>query len=195
MDTSKKRFLVVGGPNGAGKTTLANTYLDEGDWHYLGADLIAAELCPESPESVAAAAGREFVERLKRSLAGSENVIVESTLAGRSIGRAIERASDNGFLCEIAFTFVDVPETSIARVAQRVRVGGHHVPTEDVRRRFYRSIRNFWLKCKEMADHWTLSDNRLSTMQRTALGDRQASHIIARESMQDFLAIVESDHV
>lgn len=191
MPNTSKRLLVVGGPNGAGKTTLANAYLSEGGWHYLGADKIAAELCPDSPESVAVEAGREFVRRIEIALQQSKNLLIESTLSGRSIGRVIERAIEQGFLCQIAFTFVDTPEISIARIEQRVRVGGHHVPSEDVRRRFYRSIRNFWLRYRMMAEHWSLSDNRHSTQSEIAWGDLSSSCIIDSKAFQGFLDIVE----
>lgn len=189
-----KRLLVVGGPNGAGKTTLAGGYLSQRDWLYLGADKIAEELAPGRPETVAAAAGRLFVEQIEKALQGERDLIVESTLSGRSIGRNLERARANGFEVEVAFTFVDAPETSIARVAQRVRLGGHHVPSDDVRRRFYRSIKNFWLRYREMADFWTLSDNRLAQMRKIALGDRQASQILDSQAMREFLDVVTSDH-
>jgi len=195
MKSQSKRLLVVGGPNGAGKTTLANAYLAKGCWLYLGADKIAAELRPENPESVAAAAGREFVERLEEALLDSGDLLIESTLSGRSIGRTLERAQANGFECQIAFTFVDAPNTSVARVAQRVRKGGHHVPVEDVRRRFYRSIKNFWLRYRDMVDQWSLSDNRMYAIREIALGDRESSKIIDHTAMQEFLAIVESDYV
>lgn len=107
----------------------------------------------------------------------------------------MQRARQNGFRCQIAFTFVDAPSTGIGRIAQRVRSGGHHVPPEDVERRFYRSIKNFWLRYKEMADQWTLSDNRLSTMREIALGYSDVTHVIDHEAMKEFLAIVESDNV
>lgn len=126
---------------------------------------------------------------------GSRNIIVESTLAGRSIGRVLERARTNGFWCQIAFTFVDAPEASIARIVQRVRAGGHHVPDEDVNRRFYRSIRNFWLSYRNMVDQWTLTDNRLYSQCEIAIGDSNASRIIDRKAMQEFLDIVERGHV
>lgn len=190
-----KRLLVVGGPNGSGKTTLAKAYLEQGGWLYLGADKIAAEICPERPESVAAAAGREFVEQFDAALHSVPKIIVESTLAGRSIGRNFERARKLGYRVEIAFTFVDAPGTSIARVAHRVRVGGHHVPDDDVRRRFYRSIRNFWLQYRLIADYWTLSDNRSAAERKVAVGDTNRTLIIDRQLMDEFLAIVESDHV
>ncbi|WP_350211618.1 AAA family ATPase [Botrimarina sp.] len=190
-----KRLLVVGGPNGAGKTTLARAYLASGDWLYLGADEIAKEMSPQRPESASVAAGREFVERLEAALNGGRNLLVESTLSGRSIGRNLERARQLGFSVEIAFTFVDAPETSIARVAHRVRVGGHHVPSDDVRRRFFRSIRNFWQKYREQADYWTLADNRSSVQRRIAIGDRSFSKVLDREAMAEFIAIVEGEHV
>lgn len=190
----EKRLLVVGGPNGAGKTTLAKAYLEQGNWLYLGADKIAEEICPERPESVAAAAGREFVERLDAAIRAESRIIVESTLSGRSIGRNFERAHSLGFRVEIAFSFVDAPETSIARIAQRVRGGGHHVPDHDVRRRFYRSIRNFWLKYRHMADHWTLFDNRHLPEHKVAVGDSVRSLVVDQRVMKQFLAIVQSDH-
>ncbi|TWU00075.1 Zeta toxin [Botrimarina colliarenosi] len=190
-----KRLLVVGGPNGSGKTTLANAYLEQGGWLYLGADKIAAEICPERPESVAAAAGRGFVEQFDQALHSERRILVESTLSGRSIGRNFERARNLGFRVEIAFTFVDAPATSIARVAQRVRTGGHFVPDEDVIRRFYRSIRNFWLQYRLVADLWTLFDNRFTSECKVAFGDTEKTQIIHRQAMSEFLSIVEGDHV
>ncbi len=41
----------------------------------------------------------------------------------------------------------------------RIAKGGHEVAEEDVKRRFYRSLFNFWDKLKEMADEWILYFN------------------------------------
>ncbi|MFL6463231.1 MAG: hypothetical protein ACJ73N_02325 [Bryobacteraceae bacterium] len=37
---------------------------------------------------------------------------------------------------------MDNPEHNIRRVKERVSTGGHHVPDEDVRRRYHRSLAN-----------------------------------------------------
>jgi predicted ABC-type ATPase len=43
-------------------------------------------------------------------------------------------------------------------VAERVRRGGHHVPEEDVRRRFLRGLCNFFDLYQPLAETWILYD-------------------------------------
>ena len=45
------------------------------------------------------------------------------------------------------------------RESEGVSLGGHDVPAADVRRRFDRSIRNFLVHYRPLADSWTLYDN------------------------------------
>jgi predicted ABC-type ATPase len=45
-------------------------------------------------------------------------------------------------------------------VALRVKLGGHHVPENDVLRRFDRSRRHFIADCLPLADEWWLWDNQ-----------------------------------
>lgn len=54
------------------------------------------------------------------------------------------------------------------RVALRVRIGGHDVPEEDVRRRFERSRRHFLEDYRPLADEWVLWDNQTPPHQRVA---------------------------
>lgn len=154
-----KELIVVGGPNGAGKTTFVEEYLRRRPIEYLGADQIAKELSPDSPESAAIAAGREFLLRVNERLAGDDSFIVETTLAGKSFRRVIEHASECGFTITIHFVFTDDAGTSVRRVAERVKAGGHNVPEQDIRRRFARSLNNFWMIYRPLADHWLLAYN------------------------------------
>ena len=48
---------------------------------------------------------------------------------------------------------------AVARVALRVKLGGHHVPEDDVRRRFDRSRRHFLEDYLPLADEWVLWEN------------------------------------
>ena len=107
---------------------------------YLGADAIAAEISPHDVASAAVEAGRQFLLRFEQLVQTEERIIVESTLAGKSLARHLQMAKELGFEIKIKFIFVDAPEVSLIRVKQRVARGGRHVPDEDVRRRFCRSI-------------------------------------------------------
>jgi predicted ABC-type ATPase len=71
----------------------------------------------------------------------------------------LQRAHDSGYNITVAFVYLDSPATCIDRVRQRVRRGGHHVPDEDVRRRFARSCDNFWHIYREIADQWVVYYN------------------------------------
>jgi len=69
-------LYLIGGANGAGKTTFALEFAEAYDLPYLGADLIAAELCPEDPWSVRVPASREFLRQLKTYRERDDSVIV-----------------------------------------------------------------------------------------------------------------------
>jgi predicted ABC-type ATPase len=58
-------------------------------------------------------------------------------------------------------------QLAIRRVKLRVALGGHDVPAEVVRRRFGRSLSNFFNLYAPVADEWTLFDNSMSPLART----------------------------
>ena len=49
-----------------------------------------------------------------------------------------------GFSVRLCYLWLPDAKTSLRRVRQRVRAGGHDVPLADVRRRFLPSLRNFF---------------------------------------------------
>ena len=57
------------------------------------------------------------------------------------------------------FLWLPSPEMSIARVAERVRSGGHYVPDAVVYRRYQRGLSNFFNLYKPLADQWRFYDN------------------------------------
>lgn len=154
-----RELIIVGGANGAGKTTFAMEYASQYRCLYLGADAIAAELAPDAPDSVAVTAAEELMRRLAAALAGEQRLVVESTLAGRTFRHVMRTARDAGFTITIVYLFLDSPDTCVERVHERVLKGGHSVPEVDIRRRFLRSIRNFWRLYRPLADHWLLVYN------------------------------------
>ena len=68
-------------------------------------------------------------------------------------------ARSAGFGISIAYVFLQSADECVKRVAERVQKGGHSVPESDIRRRFPRSLRNFWHFYRPLADNWTLMYN------------------------------------
>lgn len=184
-----KRLIVVGGPNGAGKTTFAEEYLSRHSCTYLSADSIAGRLSPDRPEAAQFAAGRRFLADLASGLLASRSIVVESTLSGRAWLRSLTTARDAGFATTIVMLFLGSPDTCVARVRERVRKGGHDVPEADIRRRFYRSIRNFWGTYRFLTDDWVLAYNAGSDFQDVAIGAGDAVSVRDEKLFDDFLAL------
>ena len=75
-------------------------------------------------------------------------------------------------------------ELAKERVALRVQMGGHHIPSEVIERRYARSIQNFRNLYLPLADAWSLFDNsKLADPLLIAEGfDKQPATIFEEES-------------
>lgn len=177
MEIPAKELIVVAGPNGAGKTTFALAQLQARPCQYIGADAIAAELCPNDPRRVRMEAGREFVRRIDAALSQTGCYVVESTLSGRTFAGVLKKAAAAGFETEILFVFLDSIDACLARIRERVRKGGHDVPEEDVKRRFGRSIANFWHVYRPLVNRWALICNVGNEFEDVALGTSDTIHV------------------
>jgi len=155
------RILVVAGPNGAGKTTFARRYLKrQGDRRrFVNGDDIAARLRPDDPAAVAQQAGRLALREMEAHVAKGEDFATESTLSGRTHARKIRRWQATGYRVAIIYLRLPSADHAVARVARRVREGGHHIPEIVIRRRFERSWRNFRDLYRKLVDGWRLYDN------------------------------------
>ncbi|HKJ34356.1 MAG TPA: AAA family ATPase [Balneolales bacterium] len=168
-NTLQKQLIVVGGPNGAGKTTLALEILAEKNIEYISADDIAYELAPENTESVRIQAGKEFFKRLELAVQHRKNILIESTLSGKTLLPILCRYQKN-YDYSIVIVFVYTPNSDFCaeRVAIRVKKGGHNVPLEDLKRRFDRSLNNFWHVYRPESDQWYLYYNAEDDFQEVA---------------------------
>lgn len=155
-----KKILIIAGPNGAGKTTFASEFLphEAGCPEFVNADLIADGLSPFRPGHAAIAAGRVMLHRLRELVATGESFAFETTLASRSTLEMIPSWQATGYRVELYFLRLPDPEFAIRRVARRVQHGGHHIPADTIRRRFYRGLENLQQHYLGLVDEWFIFD-------------------------------------
>jgi predicted ABC-type ATPase len=155
------KVIIIAGPNGAGKTTFAREFLpnEAGCPVFVNADLIAAGLAPFRPETAAVRAGRLMLQELARHFAARESFAFETTLAGRGYVPHIRAWRAAGYRVKLIFLQLDSPDEAVARVEQRVRQGGHHIPEDTIRRRFAAGRRNFERLYAPLVDAWVIYDN------------------------------------
>ena len=139
------KIVIIAGPNGAGKTTFARAFLPEEAQcrRFINADLIAAGLSPFAPEAAAVKAGRLMLQEIAACALRHESFAFERTLAGRAYLRHIEDWPRAGYPVSLFFLSLPNVELAVARVAERVRQGGHEIPEPVIRRRFSAGLRNF----------------------------------------------------
>jgi predicted ABC-type ATPase len=149
-------LILIAGPNGAGKTTFAREILttDLKGLRFLNADEIARGLSPFDPPSVAFKAGRLLLSEAHEAIKAGTSFALESTFSGKGHAKLIKSARDCGFRIVIHFLWLPDANESIARVRQRVKKGGHHVPSADIRRRYPRLLHNLIHLYLPIADEW-----------------------------------------
>lgn len=154
--------LIIAGPNGARKTSFAKSWLpgrDE-DFIFVNADEIARQLSAPVGRACDLAAGREMIRRLEDLSLRGENLLVETTLSTRIYVNWIEVWRARDYAVELIYIRLPDVETSLARVARRVALGGHAIPESDVRRRFARGLANLDRLYKPLLDVWEIWDSR-----------------------------------
>ncbi|MFA5193235.1 MAG: AAA family ATPase [Verrucomicrobiia bacterium] len=155
-------IYLIAGCNGAGKTTFASEFLPKEVkcLRFLNADEIARGLSPFKPSAGAVRAARLLLSEIEESLARRETFALESTLSGKTYIRLFRRARQLGYEIELHYLWLSSPAQAIARVRQRVRMGGHDVPVSDIRRRFHRSLVHLLDSYLPLATRWAVWDNR-----------------------------------
>lgn len=158
---SHSKIVIIAGPNGAGKTTFARAFLPQEARisRFINADLIAAGLSPFAPEAEAIKAGRLMLEEIAQCVRRRESFAFETTLSGLGYLRHIGAWRKLGYHVSLFFLALPTAEFAIARVAERVRQGGHHIPEDVIRRRFEAGRRNFDDRYRAAVDALALYDN------------------------------------
>jgi predicted ABC-type ATPase len=145
MNAQEPLVVVLAGPNGAGKSTVAPRLL-QGPLavsEFVNADTIARGLSAFHPETVAVAAGRMMLARLRALAEARQDFAFETTLAGRNFAPWLNRLRPSGYRAHLAFVSLPSPELAVQRVRDRASGGGHDVPEDVIKRRYARGLRNY----------------------------------------------------
>jgi len=157
------RAVIFAGPNGAGKSTHADAILAAlGIETFVNADYIARGLSGRNTDAVAFEAGRIMLKRLRQLGDAGADFAFESTLSSRTFAPFLRTLKAQGYEVAIYYFSLANAQLAVRRVKLRVALGGHDVPSDVVRRRFGRSLSNFFALYASLADEWTLFDNSFS---------------------------------
>lgn len=156
-----KNVYIIAGPNGAGKTTFAKMFLPEyvNCPNFVNADLIASGLAPFEPRAAAIKAGKLVLQQIHEFAERGADFAFETTLAGTSYARLLKELKKERYHIHLFLLWIPSPDLAIQRIKDRVKDGGHDVPAEDVKRRFFRGINNFFKIYEPILDSWMMFDN------------------------------------
>jgi len=161
MHARSPLVVPLAGPNGAGKSTSSARVLRGAlaVEEFVNADVIAQGLSAYRAEAAAVAAGRVMLERLRFLARERRDFAFETTLAGRGHAGWISELRASGYRAHLVFLSLPSADLAVARVAERVRQGGHAVPEDVVRRRFAAGLRNLFGLYRDAVDAWHVYDN------------------------------------
>ena len=177
-------LYIIAGPNGAGKTTAAYTLLPDvlNVNEFVNADEIARGLSPFNAESVAFEAGRIMLQRINHLMNTGVDFAFETTLSTRSYVQTIKRAKTAGYNVELFFVFLSSPELAVSRVAKRVAMGGHSIPTDVIHRRYERSLTNLFALYLPICESFLFINNSgnepVEVARGSALGTQVAAQLL-----------------
>jgi predicted ABC-type ATPase len=132
---NKPKLLCFAGPNGSGKSTITQNRQIIG--LYINADEIKTiRACSNLKAAEEAEKLREWCLKEKRDFTFETVLSTERNL------ELLERAGKAGYYIECVYILTSDPALNVFRVKSRVRNGGHDVPENKIRSRYYKSLAN-----------------------------------------------------
>lgn len=154
-------MYVISGCNGAGKTTASYTILSEmlQCRDFVNSDEIARGISPFDLSHAAIDAGRVMLKRIKELTDTKEDFAFETTLAVRSYASLIEKTKKKGYEIMLVYFWLNSPDLAVERVQNRIIAGGHSIPENVIRRRYWSGMRNLFNIYMPLSDRWLLINN------------------------------------
>lgn len=169
-------FLI--GTNGSGKSSLRK-YLDLSDIQSnIDPDVLNRIYKNKYPNNYQIEAAKQALKMYDDALNLGLNICLESTLAGRGTMARIKAAKDAGYYTIGFYIGLNSVDLNLERIAMCVARGGHDIPIDTVRRRFYESANNL-IKIKENFDMLHVIDNseEFFSLQYSIIDGQINSHV------------------
>ncbi|HVS22315.1 MAG TPA: AAA family ATPase [Gammaproteobacteria bacterium] len=139
-------IFVLAGTNGAGKSSIAGKVFTRNAGAYFNPDEVAKAIVRENPgmriEEANGLAWQRGFRFLRASIEQGSRYAFETTLGGETITATLLDAARREIKIHMWYCALATPELHIARVAGRVRRGGHDVAERTIRERYDASRRN-----------------------------------------------------
>lgn len=140
------RITVLAGVNGAGKSSVGGAFLEQAGGAFYNPDLAARSIRAAAPTLTADAANALAWQRgrdlLEAAIARRTDFNIETTLGGRTITRLLLAAGEAGATLNLWYAGLASVDLHLARVAARVKKGGHSIPSDVIRKRWTSSQMN-----------------------------------------------------
>lgn len=120
--------------------------------------------------------------------ARGEDFGFESTLSGKAHLQVVRGLKRRGYEVHIFYLWVPSAELTLARIKERVLRGGHDVAEVIVRRRFEKSMKNFFGPYRALADKWMLFDNSRAGLSIVASDDKGSLRIVQNARYNELVA-------
>ena len=157
----KQLWMLVGG-NGAGKTSFYELALKPLGMPFINADIIAREVYPDDPESNSYNASRLAETMRLEQLDLGKSFCFETVFSHPSKIDFIARAKALGYQIILVVVHVTSSNLNKARIAQRVKEGGHSVPDDKVDERIPRTLENIARAIPLCDEVWVLDNSSIS---------------------------------
>ncbi len=151
------RYIIFAGVNGAGKSTLYHTSAYE-RLPRISTDEMVQREGDWKNTHLQMQMGKEAVKRIKEYFEKDISFNQETTLCGRSIMKNIQKAKKLGYSVEMYYVGVENAQIAINRVENRVKNGGHGIPEEIIKERYFQSMENL-IKVISLCDKVKIYDN------------------------------------
>ncbi len=134
-----KKYTIIGGLDGVGKSSLTGVLIAEhNDFGIvIDTDSLTAKLGGDKLKG-----GKEAIKIINNCLEKGLNFTQETTLSGKKTFHTIKIAREMDYYIRLYYIGISSAEESIARIANRVKKGGHNIPAEDVKRRYKNRFEN-----------------------------------------------------
>ena len=100
-----------------------------------------------------------MLERLHALAERREDFALETTPAARSYSSWLAELKGSGYQVHLYYFWLDSPDLAVARVAERVRAGGHSIPGAKIRSRYRASLSNLFELYLPLADTSAVYNN------------------------------------